>query len=54
MEYKALAVKGLDLFVDQHHYTKSRGGRLALLRDKYPHVYKMLFILEYVSLFLLP
>ena len=47
MEYKALAVKALELFADQSQYIQSRGGRLTLLRDEYPHVYKMPFILAY-------
>lgn len=47
MEYKALSTKGLELFADHHRYIQSRGGRLAPLRDEYPNVYKMPFILEY-------
>ena len=47
MEYRALQSKGLELFAERHAYMSRRGGRVEPLRDEYPQVYKMPFILEY-------
>jgi hypothetical protein len=37
----------LELFAERHAYMSRRGGRVEPLRDEYPQVYKMPFILEY-------
>jgi hypothetical protein len=47
MEYRALPLKGLQLFAEQHTYMNHRGGRVEPLWDEYPQVYKIPFIFEY-------